>query len=367
MRYFISAGEASGDLHASEMIKELKAADPSAQFSILGGDLMAAAAGVEPVIHYRDMAFMGFSEVLRNLGKISANLKKARKAIDDYAPDAVILVDYPGFNFKLASHAFRKGMPVYYYIAPKVWAWKEWRVKQLRRYMRKVLSILPFEPEYFSRHGVDAVYVGNPSVEEIKARLDSVESAAEFAACHGLDPDRPILALVPGSRRGEIRCNLPVMAEAARRHPELQPVIAGAPGIDPSLYTSITDIKVVDNATTALMKHARAALVTSGTATLECALAGTPQVACYRANGVKLSYKIMERFIKVPFVTLPNLITGRGIIPELLVHLCTPDTIDRELSAILPTERLARPSSKDMPTCVSALATATQPARPPEP
>ena len=336
MRYFISAGEASGDLHAAELIKALRELDPEAQFAILGGDLMAAASGVSPTIHYRDMAFMGFSEVLRNLRKIFGNFSVARKAIDSYAPDVIVLVDYPGFNLKLASYAKSKGIPVYYYISPKVWAWKEWRVKQIRRLVKCVLSILPFEPEYFAGKGVNAVYVGNPSVEEINARIASSPDRADFFASCGLDPERPLLTLVPGSRRGEIRCNLPVMAAVAARHPDMQAVIAGAPGIDAGIYSAITSLPVLSGVTTPLMKHASAALVTSGTATLECALAGTPQVACYRANGQKISYKIMERLIKCPFVTLPNLIAGKTVIPEMLVHECTPDAVDAELVRILP-------------------------------
>ena len=297
---------------------------------------MAAASGVSPTIHYRDMAFMGFSEVLRNLRKIFGNFSVARKAIDSYAPDVIVLVDYPGFNLKLASYAKSKGIPVYYYISPKVWAWKEWRVKQLRRLVKCVLSILPFEPEYFAGKGVNAVYVGNPSVEEINARIASSPDRADFFASCGLDPERPLLPLVPGSRRGEIRCNLPVMAAVAARHPDMQAVIAGAPGIDAGIYSAITSLPVLSGVTTPLMKHASAALVTSGTATLECALAGTPQVACYRANGQKISYKIMERLIKCPFVTLPNLIAGKTVIPEMLVHECTPDAVDAELVRILP-------------------------------
>ncbi|MCM1484291.1 MAG: lipid-A-disaccharide synthase [Muribaculaceae bacterium] len=336
MHYFISAGEPSGDLHGAELIKELRKADPDARFTILGGDLMAQASGHIPVIHYRDMAFMGFSEVLRNLRKILGNMRRARKAIASSHPDAFIAVDYPGFNLKLASFASGRSIPVYYYISPKVWAWKEWRVKQLRRYVRKILSILPFETDYFAKRGVDATYVGNPSVEEIRARIDAAEPKAQFLDSHGLTSSRPVLALVPGSRRGEIRCNLPVMTEVARRHPDMQSIIAGAPGIDADIYTAITDIPVSYGMTTAIMKHADAALVTSGTATLECALAGTPQVACYRANGMKISYNIMKRLIKCPFVTLPNLIAGRRVIPEMLVHQCTPEAVSRELQHILP-------------------------------
>lgn len=339
MHYFISAGEPSGDLHASALIEALKARDPQARFTFLGGDLMAQAAGYSPLIHYRRMAFMGFSEVLRNLRTILGNMSVAKKALKESGCDALILVDYPSFNLKLAKEAFRLGIPVYYFIAPKVWAWKEWRVRDLRRYVRKVLSILPFEREYFAGKNVSAIYVGNPSKEEIEARIAAMPPREDFIAAHGLDTLKPILALVPGSRRGEIRCNLPVMDAVARRHPEMQAIIAGAPGIDPKLYASISSLPVITGATSELMRHAEAALVTSGTATLECALAGTPQVVCYRANGVKLSYNIMKHLLKVKYVSLPNLIADSPVIPEMLVHLCTPDSVDAELCAILPGQK----------------------------
>lgn len=335
MHYFISAGEPSGDLHAAALIEELRRQDREARFTFLGGDLMASAAGSDPVIHYSRMAFMGFSEVLRNLRTIFGNLKVAKQALASSGCDALILVDYPSFNLKLAAEARKRGIPVYYYIAPKVWAWKEWRVKKLRRYVRRILSILPFEQEYFEGKNVPVSYVGNPSREEIDARLSEMKSKEDFIAAHGLD-SRPILALVPGSRRGEIRNNLPIMDAVALRHPDMQAVVAGAPGMAPEFYRQYSSLPVVEGATFELMRHATAALVTSGTATLECALAGTPQVVCYRANGVKLSYNIMKHLLKVKYVSLPNLIADRPVIPEMLVHLCTVDSVDRELNAIFP-------------------------------
>lgn len=278
---------------------------------------------------------MGFSEVLRHLREILGNLGTAKRAIADCNPDALVLVDYPSFNLKLAKYARKCGIGVYYYIAPKVWAWKEWRVKALRRDVKMIYSILPFEVEYFSRHGVNAVYVGNPSVEEVDARIASMEPAGEFRLRHGLD-SRPLLALVPGSRRGEIRNNLPVMAAVARMHPELQGVVAGAPSIGLDFYKGYTDLPVIEGCTLEMMKAAEVALVTSGTATLECALAGTPQVACYRANGKKLSYDIMRKLIKLDYVTLPNLIADKMVIPEMLVHQCTVSGVEGELNRILP-------------------------------
>ncbi len=335
MHYFISAGEPSGDLHASALISELRQLDPSATFTFLGGDLMAQASGSEPVIHYRQMAFMGFSEVLRNLRTIFGNLAKAKKALGNSGADALILVDYPSFNLKLAKYACTLGIPVFYYISPKVWAWKEWRVKDLKKYTTRMLSILPFEVEYFNGKGMQVDYVGNPSLEEVDRRLSNVPDAAAFRKTHNLT-DAPILALVPGSRRGEIRNNLPIMDAVARRHPGMQAVIAAAPGIETDFYREYSNLPMVQNATFDLMANACCALVTSGTATLECALCGTPQVVCYRANGVKLSYNIMKHLIKSPFVSLPNLITGKEIIPEMLVHLCTVDSVDAELCRLLP-------------------------------
>lgn len=335
MNYFISAGEPSGDLHASALIAALRRHDPEARFTFLGGDMMAREAGCEPVIHYRRMAFMGFSEVLRNLRTIAGNFGMAKKAIDESFPDCLILVDYPSFNLKLAKYAKSKGLPVFYYISPKVWAWKAWRVKTMRKYIDRVLSILPFEVDFFSGRGLKVSYVGNPSQEEIDARLAEAGTVAEFLKKHRLSADKPLLALVPGSRRGEIRNNLPIMDAVARRHPDLQPVIAVAPGIDPEFYEVYSDYPRIEGDTFMLMHFAEAALVTSGTATLECALAGTPQVACYRANGSKLSYNIMKYLIKCNYITLPNLIADSPVIAEMLVHLCTVDAVDRELSDIL--------------------------------
>lgn len=334
MRYFLSVGEASGDIHAAELIKELRRVDADAQFAFLGGDLMREAAGCEPVIDYREMAYMGFSEVLRNLGKVLGNLKRAKAAITDYRPDAIILVDYPSFNLKIAKAARQLNIPVYYYISPKVWAWKEYRVKQIKRYVRRVFSILPFEVEWFKERDYEVSYVGNPSVEEIEQRMRSIPRREEFLKANNL-PDRPILALVPGSRRGEIRNNLGIMIGVASKYEGYQAVIAGAPGIDHTIYEAITDLPVVTGVTFELMSHAEAALVTSGTATLEAALLRTPQVVCYRANGSKLSYNLFKHILKIPYVSLPNLIAGKEIVKELLLHHCTIENAAQELGNVL--------------------------------
>lgn len=328
MRYFISAGEASGDLHAAALIDALRSVDEGACFSFLGGDRMSAAAGSEPLVHIRDMAYMGFSEVLRHLPDIRANLRVAMDAVRS-RPDAVILIDYPSFNLKIAKEAHRLGIPVFYYIPPKVWAWKEWRVKSIRRYCTEVFCILPFEQEFYERHGMKVTYVGNPSVEEVDAALPELVPIVS---------DMPLLALVPGSRMGEIRNNLPVMAAVAGMFAgSLTPVIAGAPGIPLDFYESLTpDIPVYYDSSLELMSSASVALVTSGTATLECALVGTPQVACYRANGSRISYELMRRLLSISYVTLPNLIMGEEIIPEMLLHHCTPERVAAELAELLP-------------------------------
>lgn len=325
MHYFIIAGEASGDLHAAALIGEIKKADGGARFTFLGGDKMSAASGSAPVIDYRDMAFMGFSEVFRNLGKISSNLKRARSALAEAHPDALILVDYPSFNLKVAKTALGLGIPVYYYISPKVWAWKEWRVKAIRRLVRRVLCILPFEVDFYARHGMEVDYVGNPSVEEIDRAFSRIATE---------EPKRPVIALLPGSRRGEIKCNLPVMADVARQFPQYRAVVAGAPGIEADYYSRFTRLPVVFDKTFELLASARAALVTSGTATLETALAGVPQVVMYRSNGSKLAYNLMKRLLKVSYVSLPNLIAGRAVVPEMLLHMCTPDAVAAELGKL---------------------------------
>lgn len=331
----LCAGEASGDLHASELIRALRAQDSEALFVFLGGDLMAEAASARPVIHYRDMAYMGFVDVVKNLDSVTHNLRVATALLERVRPDALILVDYPSFNLRLAAEAKKLDIPVYYYISPKVWAWKEWRTDKITELCRMVFGIFPFEPEFYRRHGYEScVYVGNPSVEEIDRRLASAPSAEEFKLIHSLD-SRPIIAVVPGSRVGEIKRNLPIMLEAARvLKSKYQWVIAGAPGVEPEIYEPYAP--VVFNATTELMHSANAAIVTSGTASLEAALAGVPQVVCYRHTGSRALYSVMSRVLKIPYVTLPNLVAGCQVVPELLLHKCTPIEVLRHLVNVLP-------------------------------
>ena len=337
MHYFISAGEASGDIHAAELIKQLRVADKEAKFTFLGGDLMSAAAKTSPLIHYRDMAFMGFCEVIRHLDKVLHNLRVAREAIATEHPDALILVDYPSFNLKLAKEAMKLNIPIFYYISPKVWAWKEGRVKKIKKYVKRMLSILPFEVAYYrDKHNYNVDYVGNPTIKEVDTKLAALLSEQSFRDKHRLTDNRPILALVPGSRIGEIRNNLPIMVEVARRHPDMLAVVAGAPAVDTEIYRRYCDFNIVENDTFELMAHAQGALVTSGTATLEAALIGVPQVVCYRANSSRISYNIFKHILKIPFVSLPNLIVNKAVVAEQLVHLCTPDLVDAKLTKVLP-------------------------------
>lgn len=342
MKYMLIAGEASGDLHASRLINAISRRQPEAQFSIIGGDLMAAEAGVEPVIHYRDMAYMGFSEVLRHLGTIFRNLRTAKESLRAGRPDALILVDYPSFNLKVAKEAKKMGIPVYYFISPKIWAWKKWRIKSIRRLVRKMLCILPFEPQWYRDNSYDgAVYVGNPSLEEMDRAIAEAPARETFLKTNRLR-DHRIIALLPGSRRGEIRCNLPVMDAVARQFPQYTIVVGGAPGIPDDFYQGLTKFTVIRDQTHSLLAHAHAALVTSGTASLEAALARVPQVAMYRSNGSKVAYNMMKRILSVDFVTLPNLISGKAIIPEMLLHFCTTEGVAAELRALTPDNSEAR-------------------------
>lgn len=332
------AGEASGDLHAAGLIKAIKKQDPQAEFRFCGGDLMEKEAKCPPDLHYNKMNVMGFSEVLRKLPTIMKNFRLVRQLVRTYRPDALILVDYPGFNLKIAKFAHKLGIPVHYFISPKVWAWKEWRVKSIKKYVDHLYSILPFEVAFYKKHGYDITYVGNPSVQEIAYSLGHIPPKKHFMERQGIEDGRPIIALLPGSRHGEIRNNLPLMIAAAKRYPEFQYVVGAAPSVPEKFYREVAQdpgLKVVFGSTHTLLKYSQAAIVTSGTATLETALIGTPQIVVYRANGMKISYKIMEKLLKVKYVSLPNLIVGNNIVPELLVHNCTVENISRELGPLL--------------------------------
>ncbi len=337
MKYYLIAGEASGDLHASNLMRALQQEDASAEFRFFGGDLMASCGGTL-VKHYRDMAYMGFIPVLMNLDKVLANMRLCKQDIAAFRPDVVILIDYPGFNLKIAKYVKRRlgGIPVYYYISPKIWAWKEWRVKSIRRYVDRLYSILPFEVSFYAKHDYTVEYVGNPTVDELAVRPYADESFEDFTAECGLGK-KPIIALLAGSRGAEINHNLPLMIEAAKTFHDYQLVIAGAPGISPDQYAPYLQdrsVNVVWGKTYRLLQQSRAALVTSGTATLETALLRVPQVVCYRLGGGKLFYKTFEKILKVPYVSLVNLIADSPVVCELLGYQATPENLRRELTSL---------------------------------
>lgn len=334
----VIAGEVSGDLHASRLITSIKTLDPEADFRFFGGDRMATATGSEPIVHCDEMNVMGFSEVIRHLPQLLGHLRHARRLLAAYKPDALILVDYPGFNLKLAKTAHKLGIPVHYFISPKIWAWKEWRIKSIKKCVDAMYSILPFEVDFYRKHDYNVTYVGNPSVKEMDDVMGHMTPLKHFLERHGIDDQRPIIALIPGSRHSEVKNNLPLMIEACKRFTDHQIIVGGASSVPSKFYRQVAQspgLNVVFGNTHILMKHAQAALVTSGTATLETALFGTPQVVCYRSNGHKFAYKIMERLLKVKYVSLPNLIVNNSIVPELLVHQCTAANIARHLSPLL--------------------------------
>jgi len=335
MKYFIVAGEASGDLHASNLMKGIKKNDPDAQFLYFGGDLMAEQGGTL-IKHYRDMAFMGFLEVLLNLRTIKANMELCKQSIVEYKPDIVILVDYPGFNLRIAKFAKQSGFKVFYYIAPKVWAWKESRVEKLKRFVDKLFVIFPFEIEYFRGKGIDPVYEGNPSIDAIVSKLPDPIPLKDFCEKNDL-PLKPIIALVAGSRKQEIRYNLPVMLKVTEKFPEYQFVIAGAPSLEYSIYEPYiqgTGVKVVFGQTYDLLSCSTLAFVTSGTATLEAALLNVPQVVCYRGNF--FSMLIAWMVIKVKYISLVNLNMGVEVVRELKQYDLTPETLNSEAKKLLP-------------------------------
>lgn len=340
MKYYIIAGEASGDLHASNLVKALKKKDTEASFRGWGGDLMRAE-GVRLVKHYKDTAFMGFLTVLIHLPEIFRNIKMCKEDLQNYQPDVVILVDYAGFNLRIAEFAKQQGFKVCYYIAPKVWAWKESRIKKLRRYVDHLYCILPFEEDYFRSHGIDAFYAGNPLLDAIAERPHQGESPADFREAFELDA-RKIVALLPGSRKQEIAAMLPTMLEAANFFPTYQFVLAAAPGIADDFYESYlqkSNIAVVRDATYRLLSQSQAVVVASGTATLETALLGAPQVVCYNTKGGRLAYAFGKWLIKTEYISLVNLILRREAVKELIITYFTPKNIALELQKILEGER----------------------------
>ncbi|MDR2533978.1 MAG: lipid-A-disaccharide synthase [Tannerellaceae bacterium] len=338
MKYYLIAGEASGDLHASNLMKAIKDEDRQARFRFLGGDLMAAEGG-RPLRHYRDMAFMGVIPVLLHLPDILRNMAACRKDIADYRPNVVILVDYPGFNLQIARYVKRRlRIPVCYYISPKIWAWKKYRIRSFRRFVDRMFCILPFEKEFFKELNYEAEYVGNPCVDAVERFRDERRDTGNANNTALFADGRPVLALMAGSRKQEISDNLPVMLEAAANFPEYRPVIAGAPGIDPAFYQGVlgnSGAGIVYNQTYALLERSAAALVTSGTATLETTLFRVPQVVCYRAPMAKLVGFIFRTFFHVRYISLVNLIAGRKVVEEFFAESFTLNNVRTELGQIL--------------------------------
>lgn len=339
MKYYLIVGEASGDLHASNLMKAIKAVDDDAEFRFFGGDLMSAVGG-ERVKHYRELAYMGFVPVLMHLRTIMSNMKRCRKDILAWNPDALILVDYPGFNLSVAEYVRKNSnIPIYYYISPKIWAWKEYRIKNIKRDVDELFSILPFEIDFFeTKHGYRINYVGNPCVDAVDAyKRNAHVSRTEFISANSL-PDKPVVAILAGSRKQEITANLPMMLEAVKAFPEYQPVIAGAPGIDKEFYAPyLADgARIVFGQTYDILNNAHAALVTSGTATLETALFNVPQVVCYAMPMAKLYSWLKKRFLKVQYVSLVNLVAGSGVVCELVAADMKVNNIKAELGKLLP-------------------------------
>jgi lipid-A-disaccharide synthase len=334
MKYYIISGEASGDLHGSNLIKELKKKDAAADIRCWGGDKMEAA-GATLVKHYKELAFMGFLEVIKNLRTILKNIKFCKEDILQYQPTAIILIDYPGFNLRIAKWAKEQGIKVIYYISPQVWAWKENRVKLIKECVDKMLVILPFEKEFYKKWNYEVEYVGHPLVEVVDEFLNNNQQATN---------DKPqttnMIALLPGSRQQEILKKLPIMLEVAKHFPDYQFVVAKAPGLDDSFYAALLapykNVSSVVNKTYELLVQSKAALVTSGTATLETALFAVPEVICYK--GSAFSYQIAKRLIKIKFIGLVNLIMDKEVVKELIQDELTVENLKLELNLLLTDE-----------------------------
>ena len=341
MKYYIIAGEASGDLHGSNLIRELRKLDESAVIRCWGGDKMQQA-GAELVKHYRDLAFMGFMEVLMNLPTIFRNLAFCKEDILHFKPDTLILIDYPGFNLRIARWAKENGIKVIYYISPQVWAWKEGRVKMMKECIDKMIVILPFEKDYYrDKWNWDVEYVGHPLVEVVNGQRSMV-NVPKFS-------DKPIVALLPGSRKQEILKKLPVMLGVSKSFPEHQFIVAKAPGVEESFYSELlqpyTNVSTVSNQTYSLLLQAKAALVTSGTATLETALFGVPEVVCYK--GSPISYQIAKRVIKVKYISLVNLIMNKLVVNELIQAEMTVKNLLHELNDLLTNKQRREQLERD--------------------
>ena len=337
MKYYLIVGEASGDLHASNLMKAIKERDNKAQFRFFGGDLMTAVGG-ERVQHYRELAYMGFIPVLLHLRTIMSNMKRCKRDIIEWQPDVLILVDYPGFNLSIAQYIRKNtNIPIYYYISPKIWVWKEHRIKNIKRDVDELFSILPFEVEFFAKHNYKINYIGNPCLDAVDTFLkNDTETHTQFCTANNLT-EKPIVALLAGSRKQEIESNLPMMLDAMKLHPDYQPVIAGAPGIDKDFYAPHINenVKILYGSTYRLLKHSHAALVTSGTATLETALFRVPQVVCYATPMAKLYSWLKRKFLKVKYISLVNLIANKEVVRELVAADMTLDNVHKEIGLLL--------------------------------
>jgi lipid-A-disaccharide synthase len=358
MKYYIISGEASGDLHGSNLIRQLYQLDPDAAIRCWGGDLMQAA-GATLVKHYRDLAFMGFAEVVKNLPAIFQNIKFCKQDIQAFNPDVLVLIDYPGFNLRIAEWAKEKGFRIVYYISPQVWAWKANRVKKMKLCIDKMLCILPFEKAYYKdKWNWDVEYVGHPLVEVIEEKQFGVRSLESGVTNNTklqtpnsklLTPNSKLIALLPGSRKQEISKKLPIMLEVAKSFPDYQFVVAMAPGLEDVFYepflSAYQNVSTVRNQTYDLLLQAKAALVTSGTATLETALFGVPEVVCYK--GSPISYQIAKRLIKIKYISLVNLIMDKLVVKELIQDELTTPNLVRELTLLLTDERRKSELQKD--------------------
>lgn len=337
MRYFLIAGEASGDLHAAALMHELKKVDAQAEFCYMGGDVMQAQGG-KLVQHYKHTAFMGFIRVLMNFRKVLKSIEVCKNALSEFEPDAVILIDFPGFNLPMAKFVKQNlHKPVFYYIPPKIWAWKEGRINQIKKYVDKVFAILPFEPDFYRKHNYEVEYTGNPTVEQIEKSKFNIPDFEEFIRQNNLS-STPVIALLPGSRRQEISDCLPKMLRAAADFTQFQIVVSGAPGIDPSFYIPYikeTKIPVLFNQTHSIVQHSKIAIVNSGTATLETALLGTPQVVVYHVKFGKIAMLAKKLFLKVKFVSLVNLIAEKEVVKELVASDFTVQNLQTEMSKLI--------------------------------
>lgn len=337
MKYYVIAGEPSGDLHGGKLMREIAKEDAEAKFRFCGGDLMAATAGEQSMLyHYKQMSFFGFVQVAKNLKTILTQIDSVKEDIERFNPDVIILIDYPAFNIRIAKWAKGRGIKVYYYIAPKVWAWKERRVKSLRKYVDRLYTIFPFETEYFRGHGIEPHFFGNPLVDDIAERKASLPSKEQFIAECGLD-GRPIVALLAGSRVSEINANLPDMVALSREFPDYQFVVTAVPWIDKAIYDKYiagSPVRYVNNRTQQTLAHSVAAVVTSGTATLETALMGIPEVVLYHVPW--LYEKLKPYFLRIPYISLVNINLGRECVKELVRANLKMEEATKELRAILP-------------------------------